>query len=120
MLADTPKLHAKIDKMSERIRLLEVALEAAHHKTAHESHPLLADELRDIKSTVELHGADPAKEEESYSPPRASTSVLDEQVGPSHDPPGTLRVRSDGALTFYGRSAGSEVNILFPFSFRSS
>ncbi|KAF9267290.1 hypothetical protein L218DRAFT_955169 [Marasmius fiardii PR-910] len=52
ILANTEQLHTKIHGMSERIRGLEEALEAA----TSDHHPLLTQEMLNIKSTMELYG----------------------------------------------------------------
>jgi hypothetical protein len=111
VLADTEKLHQKIADMSDRIRQLEDALAILQSTLTREPHPLLHRDLLTIKSSIELHsavdaGAKALKEEESED-----THYIDSF--------GTLAIRDDGAATFYGRSAGSEVSFL-SFVFRPS
>ncbi|KAJ3882231.1 fungal-specific transcription factor domain-containing protein [Lentinula edodes] len=100
VLADTEKLHAKIEQMSDRIRSLEDALIILHSTTGvQEPHPLLDRDLLKIKSSLELHAAI-----------QSDSKVKEEEMEDSQylDAFGTLAIREDGASTFYGRSAGSE------------
>lgn len=102
-MADTEKLHQKIAQMSDRIRLLEDALAILQSTHTRDSHPLLHRDLLRIKSSIELHSAVEGEE----------GAHLQEDVEESQyiDAFGTLAIRDDGAATFYGRSAGSEVCI---------
>jgi hypothetical protein len=106
VLANTEKLHDKIIAMSDRIRQLEDALSHLQSTVARESHPLMAKDLLEIKSIIELHGAfegdiDKTKTEK----PDAEVDTESQYI----DAFGTMAIRDDGATTFYGRSAGSEV-----------
>ncbi|EMD39931.1 hypothetical protein CERSUDRAFT_112176 [Gelatoporia subvermispora B] len=58
ILANTEQLHEKIKVMSERIRVLEDALQSLHQHHSNEAHPLLAQELLLIKKSPELFGVD--------------------------------------------------------------
>lgn len=51
MLANTEQLHEKITDLSHRVRSLEDALAVAHN--SEERHPLLSDELLQIKNPLE-------------------------------------------------------------------
>lgn len=91
--------------MSDRIRRLEDALAVLQSTQSSELHPLLDRELLNIKSSVDLHSAGDGDEKNNY----------DEDEGDGSqdlDSFGTLAIRTDGANTFYGRSAGSEVSPL--------
>jgi hypothetical protein len=105
VLADTEKLHQKIADMSDRIRQLEDALAILQSTLTCEPHPMLHRDLLKIKSSIELHSA-----------VDADTTALTEQEESEDtqyiDSFGTLAIRDDGAATFYGRSAGSEVSFL--------
>lgn len=103
MLADTEKLHQKIAHMSDRIRQLEDALSILQSTVTNEPHPLLDRDLLKIKSSIELHAAI----QDSEGVPQQADEEVDEQY---IDAFGTLAIRDDGAATFYGRSAGSEVS----------
>jgi hypothetical protein len=103
ILADTDRLHKKITEMSDRIRQLEDALAILQSGTTRETHPLLRADLLAIKSGLELHSAT-----NSGFGGQQTEQELDEE-SQDIDAFGTLAVRDDGAATFYGRSAGSEV-----------
>jgi energy-converting hydrogenase A subunit M len=104
VLADTDRLHNKIAEMSDRIRQLEDALAVSHSNVSREPHPLLQRDLK-IKSMIDLHSAI-----EQANRIEETTELDDNRV---LDTFGTLALRDDGASTFYGRSAGHEVSILF-------
>ena len=91
--------------MSDRIRQLEDALSIMQSTTTREVHPLLRPDLLKIKSGLELHSAI----NQAYAPGGAQTDEEMDAQSQDIDAFGTLAVREDGAATFYGRSAGSEV-----------
>ena len=105
VLADTDRLHNKITEMSARIRQLEDGLAVSHSTTSSDSHPLLQRDLLQIKSIIDLHSAIEQAGENEEAIEQGDNRVLDNF--------GTLALRDDGASTFYGRSAGHEVRILF-------
>lgn len=104
VLADTEKLHEKILLMSDRIRQLEDALAVLQSSVAlNEPHPLLHRDLLQIKSIIDLHVAvDDEKTQRPIDPPDDDSQYIEAF--------GTLALRDDGAATFYGRTAGSEVS----------
>lgn len=105
MLADTEKLHEKILLMSDRIRQLEDALTVLQSDvTPGEPHPLLRRDLLEVKSVIDLHVA---VDEDKIRKAAADRTDDDSQYIEAF---GTLALRDDGAATFYGRSAGSEVS----------
>ncbi|KAG6848992.1 hypothetical protein H0H93_012161 [Arthromyces matolae] len=106
VLADTEKLHQKIEVMSDRIRQLEDALAILQSTQTREPHPLLTRDFLKIKSIIELHAAGETGEEALKQP-------KEEEIEESQtiDAFGTLAIRDDGAATFYGRSAGHEDEI---------
>jgi len=110
VLADTEKLHQKIAQMSDRIRQLEDSLAILQSTLSNESHPLLARDLLKIKSSIELHAA---VGQDTFPAPGSSQAGLqsraEDESESTIDAFGTLAIRDDGAATFYGRSAGSEV-----------
>ncbi|KAF8513491.1 hypothetical protein JB92DRAFT_2923771 [Gautieria morchelliformis] len=53
ILADTERLHEKIDALICRVRQLEIALETSHSLHSRETHPLLEEELRLIAAPIE-------------------------------------------------------------------
>jgi hypothetical protein len=93
--------------MSDRIRHLEDALRLLQSTVSREPHPLLAKSLLQVKSIIELHGAF-GGEPETLQPekPEAEVDAESQYI----DAFGTMGIRDDGATTFYGRSAGSEVS----------
>jgi hypothetical protein len=104
VLADTDRLHNKIAEMSDRIRQLEDALAVSHSSVSRDPHPLLQRDLK-IKSMIDLHSAIEQTNENQEADELDGNRVLDTF--------GTLALRDDGASTFYGRSAGHEVSMLF-------
>ena len=97
--------------MSDRIRQLEDALAILQSTVAGpagEPHPLLQRDLLKIKSSIELHSASVPGSDEVRIQPEIEEGEEDAEL---HDTFGTLAIRDDGAATFYGRSAGSEVSI---------
>lgn len=109
MLADTEKLHEKILLMSDRIRQLEDALTVLQSSvTPREPHPLLHRDLLEVKSIIDLHVA---VDEDKI---RKTDDHVDDD-SQYIEAFGTLALRDDGAATFYGRSAGSEVSDLHVF-----
>jgi hypothetical protein len=105
VLADTDRLHNKITGMSARIRQLEDALAVSHSVSSSDTHPLLQRDLLQIKSIIDLHSAIEQENENEGLGEHDESRILDTF--------GTLALRDDGASTFYGRSAGHEVRILF-------
>ncbi|KAF8630842.1 hypothetical protein AX17_005201 [Amanita inopinata Kibby_2008] len=55
ILANTEQLHEKIFQLSDRVRQLEDALETLQSSSSSQSHPLLAPELRSIKTSQDLY-----------------------------------------------------------------
>ncbi|KAI9458513.1 hypothetical protein HD554DRAFT_2029584 [Boletus coccyginus] len=109
VLADTEKLHEKILLMSDRIRQLEDALTVLQSSvTPREPHPLLHRDLLEVKSIIDLHVA---VDEDKI---RKTDDHVDDD-SQYIEAFGTLALRDDGAATFYGRSAGSEVSDLHVF-----
>lgn len=98
--------------MSDRIRQLEDALALIQSSVSRDPHPLLSRDLMKVKSGLELHSAanrrlgDGVLEEEEEEEEGEDSQYIDSF--------GTLAVRDDGAATFYGRSAGSEVRVSTP------
>ena len=56
ILANTEQLHEKIKDMSDRIRQLEDALQQAYSQLSQAPHPLLSENLLQIKTSQELFG----------------------------------------------------------------
>lgn len=107
VLADTERLHRKLSEMSDRIRQLEDALSTLHAKVSQDGdcHPLLQSDLLGIKTLQEVHANPDITSRTPKSAMRTSAAGSSDYI----DAFGTLAIRNDGAETFYGRSAGSEV-----------
>lgn len=58
MLANTEALHDKISQLSTRVRQLEDALQQSHRLNSPQPHPLLSDELLQIKRPLERERVD--------------------------------------------------------------
>lgn len=115
VLADTEKLHQKIGRMSDRIRQLEDALAILQSTLTVDPHPLLQRDLLKIKSSIELHAA--VNDDDADGAQEDGDGEDSQYI----DAFGTLAIRDDGAATFYGRSAGSEVSMhVNSYSTRSS
>ena len=98
--------------MSDRIRQLEDGLGILQSSITRDPHPLLAESLCQIKSTHKLHSAadlPPSARDPSAEPGAPDDEDAAADAHPLADALGTLALRDDGAATFYGRSAGSEV-----------
>ena len=91
VLAATDHLHKRISKMTERIRQLEDAL-AIMHGDSDEPHPLLRDELLNLKVDKGEDKRDDVNE-----------------VPSGIDALGTLSINDRGNVHFFGSSGGSEV-----------
>lgn len=98
--------------MSDRIRQLEDGLAILQSSVTREPHPLLAGGLLKIKSGLELHSASELELQRERSGGEGPREEEEEEESTYIDAFGTLAVRDDGAATFYGRSAGSEVRCL--------
>ncbi|KAI0086530.1 hypothetical protein BDY19DRAFT_960418 [Irpex rosettiformis] len=72
ILANTEQLHDKIKVMSDRIRELEVGLQAVQTQVSSEAHPLLRQDLLTIKKSPDLFGIEQQAEEML---PKASASA---------------------------------------------
>lgn len=126
VLADTEELHEQVSRpryyntvpqltpglqiaiMSQRIRLLEDALAQSHSLTSSEQHPLLNDELKNIK-----FGADAARPISQPRTPRKAQAP--DMVAETITALGTLAIGDNGASKYFGRAAGTEVCILLLF-----
>lgn len=90
---NTTEHHEKIAVCRDRIKDLEDALRSAHSVVSHEPHPLLSDELLQIKDTGKLPAGDSdIKELEEF---------------------GSLSLSHDGNSNFYGHAATSWVSTLY-------
>ena len=76
ILANTEVLHDKIGVLSSRVRQLEDALAEAYSMYNSERHPLLSDELLQIKRPLERESRN-----EIPTPPEAETAEAIDAVG---------------------------------------
>ncbi|KAF8159767.1 fungal-specific transcription factor domain-containing protein [Crassisporium funariophilum] len=95
VLANTEALHEKITILANRVRHLEDGLAHAHSLTSHQQHPLLSDDLLQIKRPLERERLDvPAAEEKP-------------ETGDTIDSLGSLSISQDGRSSFFGQTANS-------------
>ncbi|KXN89389.1 hypothetical protein AN958_05762 [Leucoagaricus sp. SymC.cos] len=96
VLANTEALHEKINDLAIRIRSLEDALADSHNRFSDQAHPLLSDELLQIKRPLERERMD-------------VTTVKEEKTEQSDsiDAMGSLSISQDGRSTFFGTTANS-------------
>ncbi|KAL0567456.1 hypothetical protein V5O48_014535, partial [Marasmius crinis-equi] len=96
VLANTEVLHEKITQLASRVRTLEDALATSHSKTSLHSHPLLSEDLLQIKRPLERMRLDqpPAKD-------------VKEEGGDTIDAVGSLAISPKGRTTFFGQTANS-------------
>jgi len=97
ILANTEVLHDKIGVLSNRVRQLEDALADTYAVYNNERHPLLSDELLQIKRPLERESRN-----EMPSPPEAETAEAIDAVG-------SLSISDNGRTNFYGQTANSYV-----------
>ncbi|KAJ3515761.1 hypothetical protein NLJ89_g1555 [Agrocybe chaxingu] len=95
VLANTEALHEKINILANRVRHLEDALSESHALTAHTAHPLLSEELLQIKRPLERERLDVPTQEEK---PETEDTI---------DSLGSLSISNDGRSTFFGQTANS-------------
>ncbi|TEB21845.1 hypothetical protein FA13DRAFT_1819353 [Coprinellus micaceus] len=96
VLANTETLHEKINELANRVRSLEDALGQSHSLNSTDIHPLLSEDLLQIKRPLERERVDPnpSKEEPSSS-------------GEAIDALGSLSISQSGRSTFFGTTANS-------------
>ncbi|KAF8801279.1 hypothetical protein BYT27DRAFT_7235766 [Phlegmacium glaucopus] len=95
VLANTEALHEKINLLANRVRHLEDGLAEAHSLTSHHPHPLLREDLLQIKRPLERERLDVPPVEEKPD------------IGDSIDSLGSLSISQDGRSTFFGQTANS-------------
>ena len=75
MLANTEALHEKISVLANRVRELEDGLAQSHSFTSNGLHPLLSEELLQIKRPLERERQDTLFQDEKSDAEDASTSL---------------------------------------------
>ncbi|KAL0060890.1 hypothetical protein AAF712_012354 [Marasmius tenuissimus] len=96
VLANTEALHEKITQLATRVRTLEDALAQSHRQQSSHSHPLLSDELLQIKRPLERERAD-----------QPTVKETKEEGGDTIDAMGSLAISPKGHTTFFGQTANS-------------
>ncbi|KAH9914938.1 uncharacterized protein B0H18DRAFT_1087702 [Fomitopsis serialis] len=96
VLANTGALHDKITQLSSRVRQLEDALKQAHGMSSLEPHPLLTEELKQIKRPLERE----SQGEQPQSADTEAAEVIDAAVG-------SLSITDSGLTRFYGTPANA-------------
>ncbi|KAK7445467.1 hypothetical protein VKT23_014886 [Stygiomarasmius scandens] len=96
VLANTEVLHDKIGELATRVRQLEDALAESHGRSSMHSHPLLSEQLLQIKRPLERERLDvpPLKDEKPEN-----TDTIDAM--------GSLSISHNGRSTFFGQTANS-------------
>ncbi|TFK25635.1 hypothetical protein FA15DRAFT_668330 [Coprinopsis marcescibilis] len=95
VLANTETLHEKINILANRVRHLEDALSQSHSLNSNETHPLLVEELLQIKRPLEREKNEGVIKEEKP------------EGGESIDALGSLSISQSGRSSFFGTAANS-------------
>ncbi|KAK2465637.1 hypothetical protein APHAL10511_002181 [Amanita phalloides] len=96
VLANTEVLHDKITDLANRVRQLEDALHDSHAVHSSATHPLLAEDLLQIKRPLERDRADQISIKEERSEGIDTIDAL-----------GSLSISHNGRANFYGKTANS-------------
>jgi hypothetical protein len=105
VLASTQELHEKISQLANRVRELEDALRSSHAQHSSDIHPLLTEELLQIKAPLQR---------ELPNKNGALVTLKEEETNPDIvDAFGSLSISISGRTKYYGHIANSYVN-LFP------
>ncbi|KAF9258724.1 hypothetical protein L218DRAFT_1063037 [Marasmius fiardii PR-910] len=96
VLANTEVLHEKITQLATRVRTLEDALALSHSTQSALPHPLLSDDLLQIKRPLERERLD-----------HPTTKDVKEEGGDTIDAMGSLAISPGGRTTFFGQTANS-------------
>jgi hypothetical protein len=102
VLASTQELHEKISELCQRVRDLEDALRTSHFQVSTERHPLLADDLLQIKSPLQREPPS------NRNMPRCEAKE-EEQNGEVVDAFGSLSINASGGAKYFGSIANSWV-----------
>ncbi|CEL61942.1 putative transcriptional regulatory protein C1F7,11c OS=Schizosaccharomyces pombe (strain 972 / ATCC 24843) GN=SPAC1F7.11c PE=4 SV=1 [Rhizoctonia solani AG-1 IB] len=105
VLANTEELHEKIIQLQDRISSLENGLATLQATHSSQPHPLLREDLLDLKAPL---GTELAPAQSKRRRTEASNSVEAEQGPEVLDALGTLTIESEGRSVFYGGTAGAE------------
>ncbi|KAF8677359.1 Fungal specific transcription factor domain [Rhizoctonia solani] len=105
VLANTEELHEKIIQLQDRISSLENALATLQAAHSSQPHPLLREELLELKAPL---GTELAPAQSKRRRTEATNAVGEEQGPEVLDALGTLTIESEGRSVFYGGTAGAE------------
>ncbi|KAG9123487.1 hypothetical protein FRC07_014877 [Ceratobasidium sp. 392] len=105
VLANTEELHEKIIQLQDRISSLENALGALQAAHSSQPHPLLREDLLELKAPL---GTELAPNQLKRRRTDDSDGAEPEQEPEVLDALGTLTIESEGRSIFYGGTAGAE------------
>ncbi|CAE6532472.1 unnamed protein product [Rhizoctonia solani] len=105
VLANTEELHEKIIQLQDRISSLEGALGTLQAAHSSQPHPLLREDLLELKAPL---GTELAPSQAKRRRTEARDPVEVEQSPEVLDALGTLTIESEGRSVFYGGTAGAE------------
>ena len=118
ILANTEALHEKITLLANRVRQLEDGLAEAHSHNSHTPHPLLSEDLLQIKRPLERERQDVPQVDEKPETEDTIDSLGSLCVRPlsvwairltAHSFPSSIS--NDGRSTFFGQTANSWVHL---------
>ncbi|CAE7233173.1 unnamed protein product [Rhizoctonia solani] len=105
VLANTEELHEKIIQLQDRISSLENALATLQAAHSSQPHPLLREDLLELKAPL---GTELAPSQVKRRRTEVQDRVEAEQGPEVLDALGTLTIESEGRSVFYGGTAGAE------------
>ncbi|KIJ20777.1 hypothetical protein PAXINDRAFT_165615 [Paxillus involutus ATCC 200175] len=100
VLASTQELHEKISELCNRVRELEDALRYSHSVVSPDKHPLLTDDLLQIKAPLQREPSN------HRNAPKAEIKE-EEQNGEIVDAFGSLSISASGGAKYFGSIANS-------------
>lgn len=103
VLASTQELHEKITVLCNRVRELEDSLRHSHSLVSPDRHPLLADDLLQVKAPLQR---DPPSQR---NVPKGEVKE-EEQNGEIVDAFGSLSINASGGAKYFGSIANSWVS----------
>ncbi|KAJ8522699.1 hypothetical protein ONZ45_g709 [Pleurotus djamor] len=104
VLANTEVLHDKIGVLSNRVRQLEDALAESHSRYSNDLHPLLTEELRQLKRPLERETDMPTMQPQDKPDNNDAIDAL-----------GSLSISQKGQTTYFGTPANAWVCVfLYP------
>lgn len=104
VLASTQELHEKISVLCNRVRELEDALRHSHSLVSPDRHPLLAEDLLQIKAPLQ-------REPPGHRNVPKGSVKEEEQNGEFVDAFGSLSISASGGTKYFGSIANSWVSL---------